>query len=209
LTALKNKIKRKRGNAATSKRKGTATDRAAPRSSYKISEKEELRIKKEALQRFRDEYEKSLQQKIKRHKAGRPTKYNEEKVIAMIEAFTETLEIRNFFSFCSFESLADFMGLHRSTLYNWMAKYPKLKEAMELFEQKRNALFYAFVPILTPGSWIFLAKNWLGMTDRQITEIDTQGSLVQYISHMPVPRSVKKKAKEKEKDPLPSEEYLD
>lgn len=176
-----------------------------------MPKKEELQIKKEALQKFREEYERSLREKVKKRTVGRPTKYHEEKVIAMIDAYRETLEIRNFFTYCSFEALAEFMGIYKQTLYTWMAKYPKVKDSVGRFTQKRDALFYSFVPVLTPGSWIFLAKNWLGMTDRQITEIDAHGSLVQYISHMPRPRTGKKKPKKK-KDKEPDalkEEYMD
>lgn len=220
MTAQKKKVgklRRKRESTAPSKRKSTATKRAAPRSSFHPSEREELRIKREALQKFREEYEKALRDRVakkKKKKRGRPTVYDEEKVVGMIEAYTETLEMRNFFSFCSMESLAEFIGVHRDTLYKWMTKFPPLKESIGRFTQKRDALFYAFVPVLKPASWIFLAKNWLGMTDRQITEIDAKnGLLVQYISHIPAPRSAKikkKEVKKKEKEPdALKEERLD
>lgn len=201
--------KRSRGSSVASKKMGTATQRSASHSSS-VSEKDELRIKKDALHKFRDEYNRSLLDRVKKRKVGRPTKYDEEKVIAMIDAYAETIEIRNFFSYCSFEALAEFMGIHKDTLYEWMAKYPKVKESVGRFQQKRDSLFYAFVPILKPGSWIFLAKNWLGMTDRQITEIDAHGSLVQYISHMPAPRTGRRNKKKKDKEPdALKEEYMD
>lgn len=202
--------KRKRGRTSASNM-GTATDGDAPRSSSKISEKDELRIKKQALEQFKKDYEKALKEKVKNRKVGRPTKYNEEKVIAMIEAYSETIEIRNFFTYCSFEALAEFIGIHRDTLYEWAAKYPKVKNAIQRFTQKRDSLFYAFVPHLKPASWIFLAKNWLGMTDRQIHELDTKGTVVQYISHMPAPQSKKsKKKKKKDQDPAAlTEEFMD
>ena len=40
---------------------------------------------------------------------------------------------------------------------------------------------------LKPAVWIFLAKNWLGLSDRQITELEMKGSIIsQYISHIPI-----------------------
>lgn len=180
---------------------GIASQNKNSRSSI-ISEKQRLRIKKEALHKFRDEYERSLRERVKKRliKYPKKSKYDEEKVIAMIEAYSETIEAQNFFSYCSFEALAEFMKIHRDTLYSWMAKYPKVKDGVGRFTQKRDAIFYAFVPHLKPASWIFLAKNWLGMTDRQMIDLDTKGSLVQYISHMPAPRTGKRKDKKKKKD---------
>lgn len=151
----------------------------------------ELRIKTETLRKLRAEYEKSLREKIHERAVGRPTKYQDEKTCELVEAIIETMGSRNFFSYCSVEHVAEILGIHRDTIYEWNEKHPEFAAAINHWEQKRNALFYPLTRTLKPAIWIFLAKNWLGLKDEQISRFFGEGTVVQYVSHIPDPRSKK------------------
>lgn len=110
------------------------------------------------------------------NKVGRPTKYEGEKTVqkvyAIIDRMSQKDAVKEFFSFCGVEQIADALGVHKDTIYEWRAKHPELSDALKMWETKRNALFYnlAISPQVKTATWIFLAKNWLGMTDIQKIE---------------------------------------
>lgn len=153
----------------------------------------QLRIKTETLSKLKAEYEKALRERIHERTVGRPTKYQGEKTCELMEAIIETMGPRNFFSYCSVDHVAETLGVHRDTIYEWNDKHPEFAAALNHWEQKRNTLFYPFTKALRPAIWIFLAKNWLGLKDEQISKIFGEGTIVQYISHIPDPRSGQQK----------------
>ena len=105
--------------------------------------------------------------------AGRPTKYEGEKTIAELEAIIEKMKVEKFLGFCGVEHIAQALGVCRDTIYEWKDKHPEFSYTIKRWETKRNALFYSFMisKQMTPAVWIFLAKNWLGMRDKQEFEV--------------------------------------
>ena len=120
---------------------------------------------------------------------GRPTKYEGEKTYQAVYAIIEKMEAKDFFSFCGVEQIAEALGVHRDTIYEWRNKHDEFSDAIKKWETKRNALFYklAISPQVKDAKWIFLAKNWLGMTDKQELEhkggVKTDNKLVVEVVH--------------------------
>lgn len=110
---------------------------------------------------------------------ARPTKYKEEETIKAVESIIEQMTAKDFFSFCGIEHIALALGVCRKTLYNWMDDYPEFLHTIKRWETKRNALFYSLGASkqVSPAVWIFLAKNWLGMSDRQEVDNKLSGGL--------------------------------
>jgi len=82
---------------------------------------------------------------------------------------------------CSNEDIAWMIGIHPSTLYRWVDKHKKLSEALKRGLSARNtrlrkAMFDKAMKSGSTAMQIFLAKNWLGMTDKQ--ELEHVGSEV-------------------------------
>ena len=103
-------------------------------------------------------------------KAGQPTKYGGDKTVDGVNAITGAMKVEQFFSFCSVDHIAEAFGVCRDTIYEWRAQHSAFDAAMKRWETKRNALFHHLAALkkdVAPAVWIFLAKNWLGMTDRQ------------------------------------------
>lgn len=153
--------------------------------------KKQPRRKESKLQKFKAAYVKALSKKSTEGKVGRPTKYLAALTCEFVEVIIETMGPRNFFSYCSVEHVAEILGVHRDTVYDWNEKHPEFAAAMNHWEQKRNALFYPLTRTLKPAIWIFLAKNWLGLKDEQISKFMGEGMIVQYVSHIPEPRTRK------------------
>jgi len=103
---------------------------------------------------------------------ARPTKYKGEETIHAVESIIEMMSLEKFFSFCGIEQIAIALGVCRDTIYEWCKKYDEFSDTIRAWETKRNALFYNLVPSkqVSPSSWIFLSKNWLGMKDNQAQE---------------------------------------
>ena len=101
--------------------------------------------------------------------AGRPTKYEGQATIKKLEAITESLSLKDFLTACSIDHIATAMGVCRDTIYEWQKQHPEFSDTVKRWEAKRGKLFYtfAFGKQMSPAVWIFLAKNWLGLTDRQ------------------------------------------
>lgn len=92
-----------------------------------------------------------------------------------IKKFTEemTPEPANFWKHCSVHHIACLLGKCRKTIYNLQDKSEEFLHAIKKWEEKRNALFLELK--MKNGAWIFLAKNWLEMSDRQ--EIEHRGEI--------------------------------
>jgi len=116
---------------------------------------------------------------------ARPTKYENETTVAKVDAITNAMIAEKFFDFCGVEHIAYALGIHKDTVYEWVKKYDEFSEAIKRWETKRNMLFYKLAASqqVQPGKWIFLAKNWLGMTDRQ--EV-SHGGQVEHIHIMSI-----------------------
>ena len=100
-------------------------------------------------------------------------KYSEE-TIPKLEKFIGEMSVltpQDFWSHCSVHHLATLLDISRETVYAWQKKYPEFSDTIKRWEEKRNALFFQLNR--KDGAWIFLAKNWLGMTDKQ--EIEHSG----------------------------------
>lgn len=97
---------------------------------------------------------------------ARPTKYSEE-FIVQIEQFTETMDTTNFTERCSVDHIACLLCVRRSTIYNWQKENEQFLDTIKRWESKRNCVFYKKIAEYPQAVWIFLAKNWLGMADKQ------------------------------------------
>ena len=102
-------------------------------------------------------------------------KYQGDETIKKVADFTAemTADPSDFWKHCSVHHIACLLDVHRDTIYEWQRSHPEFSDAIKRWEEKRNALFLELK--LKNGAWIFLAKNWLEMTDRQ--EIEHGGSL--------------------------------
>lgn len=142
----------------------------------------------------------TVTKKKKKKAPGRPTKYEDKKTVETIEAITDDIELANFFSWCGVENIAQFLNVHRDTVYEWRTKHPDFDTAMAKWETKRNAIFYTLCLKLNPAIWIFLAKNWLGLKDRFDFEGAMSSTSYQYVSHIPAPRKKPSKKEKKKKE---------
>ena len=95
-------------------------------------------------------------------------KYNS-KMLKKLEAFVAEMDESNFWKHCSIHHIACLFGCHRTSIYGWIKDEDKvgLSTLLKKWEEKRNALFLELRR--KDGAWIFLAKNWLEMTDKQET----------------------------------------
>jgi len=100
---------------------------------------------------------------------ARPTKYRGRKTIAQVDAITKSLTLKTFLDACSVDHIAAALGVCRETVRLWTKTYPEFFCTVKRWETKRNKLFYpfAFGKQMAPGVWVFLAKNWLELTDKQ------------------------------------------
>jgi len=152
-----------------------------------LDQKEKNKISKELLKKLRVDYIKAIRKKSKTtSKGGRPPKYLREETTEILNVVAETLDRSNFFDYCSVDSVCLYLDISQQTFNRWIKKHKAFRTAVRRWEQKRNSIFYIFSLKLKPAVWIFLAKNWLGLNDRQITELEMKGTLIsQYISHIP------------------------
>jgi hypothetical protein len=107
-----------------------------------------------------------------KRKPGRPTKYQGPQTIAQVYAIVARLRSTpsDFLQLCGMEQLADSLDVSRDTLYEWAKEHDEFSDALKGWLCARNACFYRMAKALPPAIWIFLAKNWLGMRDKQIIE---------------------------------------
>lgn len=99
--------------------------------------------------------------------------------IPIIEKFTDEMSLSNFWKHSSIHHIACLLGVCRKTVYNWEKEYPDLLHTIKKWEEKRNALFLELTN--KNGAWIFLAKNWLEMTDKQEIQQTTEFKPLQVI----------------------------
>lgn len=197
-----NKSGRKASKPSTkskrAKKKPTPRRRSSPENKEQIA-------REQKFHKMRTAYLKALNTKIPQKKIGRPTKYLGELTCELVEDLANVITYRNFFSYCSVEHVAEILSVSRDTIYEWTTKYPEFSKIMDRWEQKRNSVFYEFVVDrdMKPGVWIFLAKNWLGMKDEQITSLLAKEERVQYISHIPDPQKPGSNPKPKGKKKKP------
>lgn len=102
-----------------------------------------------------------------KHAGGRPSAYSPDS-IAAIEAFTAemTADADNFNAHCSKPHIAVLLGVCTDTVNEWVKQYPEFSVAIKKWETRRNALHYE-VKRMSDARWIFLKKNWEGMSDKQ------------------------------------------
>jgi transposase-like protein len=94
---------------------------------------------------------------------GRPTKYSPQlcKEVERLSSIGITLN-----------DIAYFLELHPNTVSRWRKRHPAFDEAIKRGDAKKrvsltNALFKSAIEARNIAAQIFLAKNWLGMSDRQ------------------------------------------
>ena len=95
-------------------------------------------------------------------------KYSEETIPKLEKFIGEMSAGADFWKYCSVHHIAVLLDVSRETIYAWQKKYPEFSYTIKRWEEKRNALFLELRQ--KQGAWIFLAKNWLGMTDKQEIE---------------------------------------
>jgi len=99
----------------------------------------------------------------KRRPVGRPTEFKSKYIKETIKL--STLGVTE-------EKIAWYFGVHPNTFRGWKTRYPDLADAIAEGKAKRDvalltAMFANATQRHNPAVQIFLAKNWLGMTDRQ------------------------------------------
>src|SRR3990167_8260330 len=104
-------------------------------------------------------------------KTGPKTKYDEKYCQEIIDFMSQGN---------SKASFAGHIGIHRSTLYDWLEIYPKFKEASEIADAKCQLWWEEFgIQMMTsgqgnPAMWIFNMKNrfpkdWKEKTQTELT----------------------------------------
>lgn len=86
----------------------------------------------------------------------------------------------------SIEAFAGEIGFSRSTIYNWLDKYPKFKKAKEQGETKSQLHWEKLGMAGLTGKlknfnatiWIFSMKNRFGWRDKQDIEQNSSGKMV-------------------------------
>lgn len=79
------------------------------------------------------------------------------------------LMAKRFFKLATPAALARRLGIkRRQTIYDWCKKSKAFKDEFEVWQTKREDFFVQLAPYWTshPAMFIFLAKNWLGMSDK-------------------------------------------
>ena len=98
-------------------------------------------------------------------------KYSKE-VIPKLEKFIGEMSRgttpTEFWKHSSVHHIAELLDVSRETIYAWKNKYPEFSDTIKKWEEIRNARFLELTR--KDGAWIFVAKNWLGMTDKQEIE---------------------------------------
>lgn len=102
----------------------------------------------------------------------RPTKYSPD-MIERVENFTESMNNENFTKKCSIFHVAQELEVCKHTVYNWQGKNKKFLHAIKRWETKRNCVFLEIINDFPQAIWIFLAKNWLKMSDKHEYEHST------------------------------------
>ena len=97
-------------------------------------------------------------------------KYEHERTVAILNRFIDemTADPSNFWEHCSVWHVALLLDVHRDTIYDWRDKHPDFSDTLKRWETKRNALYLQLKK--KDSAWIFIAKNWLAMTDLQKIE---------------------------------------
>ena len=102
----------------------------------------------------------------KKHAGGRPSDYDAVVIPEKVLAFSEEMTVDTFNEHCSKHHIALLLDKCTDTILEWEKKFPEFSGAIKRWETKRNALHYE-VKRMSDARWIFLKKNWEGMTDRQ------------------------------------------
>jgi len=104
-------------------------------------------------------------------------KYKGQETISTLEVFIDEMDAVpvNFWQHCSVHHIAVLLDIRRETIYDWRNKFPEFSNTIKKWEEKRDALFLELKN--KNGAWIFLAKNWLGMTDKQEVDSNVSGGL--------------------------------
>ena len=95
-------------------------------------------------------------------------KYSPE-IIKRIEAFIAEMDKSaspdEFWKHCTVYHIAKLCDVCRDTIYAWQKEHPEFSDTIKKWETVRNAKFMELKA--KQAHWIFLAKNWLEMTDKQ------------------------------------------
>jgi len=108
-----------------------------------------------------------------KHAGGRPSAYQAD-YPARVLAFMDEMTADNFDRHCSKPHIGVLLGVCTDTILEWEKKYPEFSGAIKRWETKRNAVHYE-VKRMSDARWIFLKKNWEGMSDKQAVEHTGEG----------------------------------
>jgi hypothetical protein len=141
---------------------------------------------------------------------GRPTKCTGE-IVEALNRIVEDMTPANFAKYCSVESLAYHLGVHRDTIHEWRRsrRNKAFCEAFERWEAKRNYMFMQYVLLggmlfgekrltASPAVLIFLMKNWLGYKD--VADVNIGGTRDVIISLEPPEEPEEEKKDEGQKE---------
>lgn len=103
-------------------------------------------------------------------KIGRPTKCTEnllKRFDKLINKWQPKSE-KKFFELCSIECVAYKLGLTRISIWTYTKENQAFFNILKRWETKRDSAFLNLIPKWkkNPALWIFLAKNFLGYSDK-------------------------------------------
>lgn len=124
-----------------------------------------------------------------KRKPGRPTKYKGTETLGQVYAVINRIRHtpQDFLQLCGMEQLADALEVSRDTLYVWAKEHPEFSDALKSWLTARNACLYRLAKTLPPAIWIFMAKNWLGMRDKQTIELPGMEQALRFEFGSPLP----------------------
>lgn len=100
-----------------------------------------------------------------KHAGGRPSAYRPD-FPERVLAFMDEMTVDGFDRHCSLHHIAMLLGVCTDSVREYIKQYPEFSDAIKRWETKRNALHYE-VKRMSDARWIFLKKNWEGMSDKQ------------------------------------------
>jgi len=102
-------------------------------------------------------------------------KIDREKLTVALKWVTSNMDYQNLERYCHVKSLSFILAISKSTITKARKDYPPFGRAYEQWQNKRDTLFMMKINSYPPACWIFLAKNWLGMTDQKDINVTGNG----------------------------------
>lgn len=117
------------------------------------------------------------------NRAGRPTKYNAERIDQVYEYITQC---ENNNGFPTIEGFSWFIGTHDDTITNWTKKHPAFFSAIKRLKGFQSSLLQSGVVSgsMNPAGAIFLLKNNHGFKDKHEVDHTSEGERISEIKYI-------------------------